>query len=400
MRIGLFSTDFPFREPFGSSGDAPADHQWGGVAEAVYQLALGLGSRGHTVKVFTTSPTKEDIVQGDGTAVTVYRYKKDAQVASTMLSPTFLWKPLKHDLDMVHGHLGTPPGAFAALTYSRARSRPLMTTVHTSFNKVSLKGGSPIRRLALLMFMHGVCSPLLTATDTITSVSEAVMRESPPYLRHVPRTMVVPNGVDLGCYGSGLTKEECRRRLDIEPGRKVILYVGSMSDYKDPGTLLDAFPAVYRRGGDPLLAMIGEGPLRNGLIEVAEKEGLGGSVRLPGFVSEDEKLLYYRSADVFAIPSLGDTFGLVVLEAAAWGLPVVASDLEVFKTLVNDGTDGLIFRRGDSADLADKLSTLLDDGARRAAMGESAVRKAGHYDWKVIVEDYEELYYKTLENKG
>jgi glycosyltransferase involved in cell wall biosynthesis len=317
-----------------------------------------------------------------------------------MLSLGMLWKPLKHDLDVVHGHLGTPPGAFAALAYSKARLKPLITTIHTTYNGVSLEGGSSARRLSILLFMNGFCSPLLTSSDTITAVSDSVMQDSPTYQGHVPKTTIIPNGVDLEKLRSDQTREECRRLLDVGPRSHVVLYVGSLSTYKDPRTLLSAFARLASKDPEPYLIMIGDGPLREELLNESKRLGISDRVRLPGFVSEEEKLRYYQAADVFAIPSLGDAFGLVVLEAAAFGLPIVASDLDVFKTLIKDGHDGLIFQRGNEEDLYSKLEMLLQNDEKRAAIGVEARKTAERYGWDTILSEYEALYRGMIRKKS
>jgi len=391
MKIGLFTSDFPFRGPFALGASGPEAYRWGGVAEVVYHLALSLNAQGHSVKVFTISPTRDDIVQ-EHDGITVYRYGRELQVASTLLSTRLLWKPLEHELDVAHGHLGTPPGAYAALAYAKARFRPLVVTLHTTYNDVSLEGGSSVRRLSLLAFEHLLCPPLLRSADSITAVSSAVMHDTPAFRGFVPQATVVPNGVDINGMRCDLSREECRRRFGIGPDQKVVLYVGSLSAYKSPDTLLSAFGRLAPENPDACLVMLGDGPLREGLASESRRLGIEGQVKLPGFVSEEDKLRYYRAADIFTLPSLGDAFGLVLLEAAAFGLPLVATDLEVFRPLVEDGRNGRLFRPRDEADLSHKLAALLKDDEARKAMGACARATAERFGWPSIMERYSSIY--------
>ncbi len=395
MRIGLFTSDFPFREPFELDDREIEGHQWGGVAEVVYNLAISLNEQGHTVKVFTVSPTRKDMVQKHE-RITVYRYGKEFKVASTLLSSRLLWKPMEHQLDVAHGHLGTPPGAYAALAYSKVRSKPLIVTLHTTYNDVSLEGGSPVRKMAITLFEKVLCPPLLRGADTITAVSLAVMNDTPAFRPSISRARIVPNGIEIIDLEQGPAKEECRDRLGLGHNDKIVLYVGSLSEYKSPENLMDAFGRLAPAIPEARLVMLGGGPLRNELIASSRRMGVEGRVRLPGFVSEDDKWSYYRAADVFALPSRGDAFGIVLLEAAAFGLPLVATDLDVFRALVDHGRNGLLFAPGNDADLASKLSALLQDDGMRQEMGSMARATAERYDWKEIMGVYGELYRNVI----
>ncbi len=391
MKIGMFTSDFPFKGQFFLDGLDPAISTWGGVAEVVYNMSLSLNAKGHTVKVFTTSPTRKDIVQ-EHENITVFRYGKDLQVASTLLSLGLVRGPLRHDLDLVHGHLGTPPGAYAASYYARRRKTPFVLTIHTPYNNTSLSGASFPKRVSLRLFMDFFCSPLLERADAITSVSSAVLGESPYYRDFASRTHLIPNGVDLSRLPTGLTKEECRGSLGISNNELIVLFVGSLSPYKNPEILLKAFSGLDRTNRSPRLVMVGDGPLRSALEEQTKRSGVEGRVTLPGFVSEREKMLYYRAADMLVLPSLAEAFPLVLLEGAAFGLPLIVSDIDVFKAVVRDGHTGLMFRSGSQEDLRQKLAQLIENGPERETMGRNARTFAEEHDWKNILERYDKIY--------
>jgi len=389
MRIGLFSSDYPFKAEF-AAGEGPA-LQWGGVAEVVYQISKALNDQGHEVKVFTTSPTRTYMVQRFEN-IEVHRYGKDWQVASTALSLDLLRKPLKYDLDLVHGHLGTPPGAYAASYYSRRKGRPFVLTIHTPYSEVSMEGGTLAKRLALRLFMDRFCQPLLRKADALTSVSRAVMDESPYYRSFIPMADIIPNGVDMAGLAVPESREECRGGLGIPPGARMVLFVGSLSPYKNPELLLEAFAGLDPGRQDACLAMVGDGPLRGRLTEIAEQRGLRDRVLLPGFVTEADKRRYYKAADLLALPSLAEAFPLVLLEAAAFGLPLVVSDIDVFRAVVSDGRNGLVFRSGSEEDLRSKLAALLGDDTMREEVGRNARAFAEEHDWKRIMERYGRIY--------
>lgn len=390
MRIGLFTSDFPFKDEFALDDPDISGIKWGGVAEVVYQMALSLNASGHSVKVFTASPTRKDIVQKHED-IEVFRYGKDLQVAATILSTGLVWKPLRHDLDLVHGHLGTPPGAYAASFYSRRKGRPLVLTIHTPYNETSLQGASLPKRASLRLFMGHFCMPMLERADAITSVSGAVLDESPYYRQFIHRTTVIPNGVSIEGLSVGLSKEDCRKALGIPEGKKVVLFVGSLSTYKNPEILLNAFGRL-ERDDDNLLVMIGDGPLRESLMSSAKRLDIEDRVWLPGFVTEREKRLHYKAADLLVLPSLAEAFPLVLLEAAAFSLPVIVSDIDVLKAVVEHGSNGLVFRGGVEEDLRLNLEKLLDDDELRSEIGRNARAFAEGHDWSRILERYGQIY--------
>jgi glycosyltransferase involved in cell wall biosynthesis len=108
---------------------------------------------------------------------------------------------------------------------------------------------------------------------------------------------------------------------------------------------------------------------------------------------------HYALCDLLALPSttMGEAFGLVLLEAMATAKPVVASNLPGVRSVVADGADGLLVRPGDAADLAAKLRVLLDDPARRMEMGRRGRQKVeAHYDWPVVIPRLARVYDQAL----
>jgi phosphatidylinositol alpha-mannosyltransferase len=108
-------------------------------------------------------------------------------------------------------------------------------------------------------------------------------------------------------------------------------------------------------------------------------------VALLGELSESDKGAFLRSVDVYCAPNLlGESFGVVLIEAMAAGAPIVASDLDAFARVLEDGDAGVLVRRGDSRALARALSDLLADPARRAALSAAGREAAASYDWQVV----------------
>jgi phosphatidylinositol alpha-mannosyltransferase len=140
---------------------------------------------------------------------------------------------------------------------------------------------------------------------------------------------------------------------------------------------------VLRRHPGAQLLIAGRGDAE----EVRELIGadLRSAVVLLGELSEEDKGAFLRSVDVYCAPNLlGESFGVILIEALAAGAPIVASDLDAFKRVLEDGAAGVLVRRGDAPALAQALDELLTDPARRAQLSARGSEVAAGYDWEVL----------------
>jgi phosphatidylinositol alpha-mannosyltransferase len=121
-------------------------------------------------------------------------------------------------------------------------------------------------------------------------------------------------------------------------------------------------------------------------------------VELLGLVSDADKARVYASGDVYCAPNThGESFGIVLIEAMATGTPVVASDLEAFRRVLEDGTSGVLVPVGDPASLAVALAGLLRDPGRRAQLAERGRRTVEQYDWSTVTSRIVEVYETVAE---
>jgi glycosyltransferase involved in cell wall biosynthesis len=158
------------------------------------------------------------------------------------------------------------------------------------------------------------------------------------------------------------------------PGGSRLLFVGRLVPVKGIETLLRAFDNARRERPDLTLDIVGDGPLRQELEALAADLGLGSSVRFLGRV-ENARHEMERAAAV-VVPSLGEGFGMVALEASERGRPVIATSVGGLPEIVEDGRTGVLVPRGDVAALAAALVALVDDPARAEAYGRAARERA------------------------
>lgn len=151
-----------------------------------------------------------------------------------------------------------------------------------------------------------------------------------------------------------------------------ILTVGRVVPVKGQALLVEALAELGRRGVEARLTIVGDGPQLAPLRALAERLGVTDRVEFAGAVGQDEIRRYYERADVFTLPSFAEGLPVVLIEAMATGLPVVASRITGIPELVDEGVSGLLVTPGDVTDLTAALERMLREPAeRRAAMGRS-----------------------------
>src|SRR5487761_1199032 len=204
---------------------------------------------------------------------------------------------------------------------------------------------------------------------------------------------LVPGGIDSGRFRPDLTPLPELR----SDGRVTILFVGRMEQRKGLPILLDAYARLRRERSDCRLVIVGAGPVRWAYERQCEARGVPG-VSFLGHVPADLLPHSYARADLFCSPATGgESFGIVLLEAMASGLPVVASAIPGFKQVVAPGADGLLVPPGSAEGFAQAFGSLIANPGERRSMGRRGVEKARRYDWRVVVDGILDVYGKARE---
>jgi len=213
---------------------------------------------------------------------------------------------------------------------------------------------------------------------------------------------VVPNGVDPARYrGASPELAATLRARAGADGRPLLLAVGGIEPRKGSDTLMAALSLLVKeRSPAPVLAVIGghsfqdHRAYRERVLGELDSLGLvlGSDVVEIGTVPESEMAAWYAAADVLAFPSVKEGFGLAALEAMAAGLPVVASDLPVFREWMVPGRDALLTPLGDPAALAAALAAVLDVAALRERLRTAGLRVADRHTWTASARVHLRLY--------
>ncbi len=281
-----------------------------------------------------------------------------------------------------------------------ALDRPLVATFHT-LARVKAEAGIDDDPLERTKVEHDViaCSDLVLAS-TAEERDQLIAHYGAPG----ERIEIVPPGVDHERFSPGPagSRVASRRALGLSDG-PLLLFIGRIQPLKGLRLAISCLAEL----GDPRATLVvvggpsgpeGLGELER-LHELARAEGVADRVRFVPPQPHDRLSDYYRAADVCLVPSRTESFGLVALEAAACGTPVVAANVGGLRSLVDDGVTGFLIDSRVPADYAEPIARLLADPALAAEMGARAEMRSRRYAWSIAAARLRRLYADLLERE-
>jgi glycosyltransferase involved in cell wall biosynthesis len=210
----------------------------------------------------------------------------------------------------------------------------------------------------------------------------------------------ISNGIDLRAYhprGSHEDEAATRQKWGLPPDVPILLHVGRLDPDKNVERVILAAAPILSRDEAHLL-IVGDGIRKPSLMDLCNSLGIMDHVHFTGFVSTDQGLPeIYRIAHLFITTSEIETQGLVLLEAAACGLPIVAIRATCIPEIVHDGVNGILAESGDVQALSQGMSLLLQDRNKAAQMGQAGQSLAQHHDSRYTIEAHEKLYRQLVE---
>jgi phosphatidylinositol alpha-mannosyltransferase len=240
---------------------------------------------------------------------------------------------------------------------------------------------------------------LFTRLDRLIAVSKAAQDFA--YEMFPGKYQIIPNGIDLARFGQKswmLKGNDSKSNFDQKLN---ILFVGRLDQRKGFFHLLEAFIKI--KPAYPKLQLTVIGPFEARTCQpyqrLAQVQGVT-DIEFVGYVSPEQLPHFYHRADIFCAPSLGsESFGIVLLEAMAAGVPVVASNIAGYRCVVTDGRDGILVPPAQPETLAQALRQLLDQPGQRDQMGQWGQLKAQQHSWELIVHRILEVYQDALQEK-
>lgn len=364
-----------------------------GYSSVCYYNALGLAQLGHQVTVFTANyPPGEYSYPPE---ITVKRLPTPFRIGNAPLTPGLL---RLDGFDLVHLHCPYYLGAELILLKSLASDLRYVATYHQD-----VLFSSPLRYPAQLHH-RWVEMRILRRAERVLATSWDYARASrvKELLRTCPGLVgVLPNGVDAQRFHPGLDASPLRARYGLDSDGRNILFVAALDKahyFKGLTILLEVISRMSDVG--IRLIVVGDGNLRPSYQQLAHDLGVQDRVVFCGRVSDEELPYYYALCDLHVLPSvtMGEAFGVVLLEAMACGKPVIASNLPGVRSVVCHGDDGLLVQPGDADDLAEKMQWLLNHPDHAREMGaRGRVKVEARYDWPVIIPQLERIYEQVLE---
>jgi teichuronic acid biosynthesis glycosyltransferase TuaC len=290
--------------------------------------------------------------------------------------------------DLLHAHMLVPDG-WAAASAGHSVGVPVVGTAHGSADVLTTPDRSPAWRRTVI--------ESITELDQIIAVSQAVADGVCNLARPRHGVRVIPNGADPSRF-AGIDRGGARATLGLPGDRQTILFVGHLTDLKGVANLVEAVAVnAARTPTPPILAIVGEGPLRPALEARVAELGLGDSVRFAGKIAHDEVGMWMAACDVLALPSLSEGLPTVVCEAMVAGRAVVATRVGGTPELVELGVTGQLVAPSDIPALAAALREVIDTPGRSDAMGGAAAARAREtLTWSAVAGQLESVYREVL----
>lgn len=379
---------------------------YGGLGRHVHALAEAQAARGDDVTVLTqaTSGAPDDsIVNG----VRIVRVAHDpptvpfdeehllAWVASLESAMTRRATTLvaQDRPDVVHAHDWMV--AHAATAIRGFAECSLVATIHAT-EAGRHQGWLPTD---LSVSIHAVEDWLVRQADRVIACSQH-MRWEIDRLHPAAGTRleVVANGIDLDSWRSSARDIALARDRFAATG-PLVVFCGRLEWEKGVHTLIDAIPRLRRRVPSLRVVIAGRGSASDDLVLQARERRVSSVIDFPGWIPERDLRALIACADVLVIPSIYEPFGLVALEGAALGAPLVVARTGGLAEFVDDGVTGRTFTPGDPADLARAVTEALDDTEQSRQMAAAATQQLrDSYQWEVLAEATERAYERAAES--
>jgi len=346
-----------------------------GTEIATYHMAEHLAKRGHEVHIITS--LDDDLVENSYEKG--FHIHRIPVIRIRTIGLIFFWTDIfrtikKIDPDIVHAQ--SLIFAIPALISKKFLKIPYV--VWGQGSDIYIRN----------WFMKVVSKTIIKNADSALALTKS-MREvmQAIYNCDIP---VVPNGIDIEDYSDRPDKQ------DSETPRKRILFVGRLDPVKGVQYLLKAMKIVSKVLPEAKLILVGDGEERENLESLTNTLGLSDRVDFVGRISHEEIPDYLYQADIFVLPSLSEGFPLVILEAMACGLPIVATRVGGVPDIIEDGVNGYLVESGDFQEMAKKIIFILENEPLKLLISKNNRIKVQEFEWKNVINQLEQIYFKVI----
>lgn len=405
-----------------------------GVAVFSRNLAVGLADRGNEVVVLCPSQTGKSYTRSiDGVEV---HYLKSVQakvypdqIHKVPPKKKFMgieWPHLlyKHGFrvsvfpgpevkkildefqpDVVHVQVSDPIG-LSVVSYARKRGIPVVTTEHnqpevfTGPLHVPTLFKKPMDAMLSAYFVNRQSKSDFVTMPTKKAIQNLIYKNGKEF--DVP-VAAVSNGVDLSAFKPGQVPASVYKKFNVPSDRPIILYVGRVDPEKKVGLIIDAFNKMlgeYKGDIMPLLLIVGDGVDKNRLSKKIDDIGLSDSIKMLGKVLPPELYEIYKMGYVFATASTIETQGIVLIEAAACGLPLIAVDAGAVSEVCIDGENGYLCEPNNVPEIAQAMKKILIDKKLHEKFSNNSVKIASEHDFEKTLDKFINIYNRVINKKN
>ncbi len=400
-----------------------------GVAVFSHNLAMGLAKRGHEVMVICPSQTGKNYIRTeDGVKVAhlksikikVYPdqihdvppkkklfgremprifYKNSFRVSAF---PAREIKKIlnKFQPDVVHVQVSDPIG-LSVVAYARKKNIPVVTTEHNQPEVLTdpLKMPGIIKKpvnAALSSYFRG----RQNKSDFVTMPTQRAIDNLIVGHKFDAPIAAVSNGVDISNFKPGKAAAEIYKKYNLPNDKPIVLYVGRADPEKKLGLVIEAFGDALKKVPNAMLVVVGDGVDKNRLEKEAEKLGINESVKFLGRVLPPDLYELYKVGDIFATASEIETQGIVLIEAAATGLPLIAVDKGAVAEVCQNNINGFLCEPGDTKAIGEAMVKILTDEKLRKKFSENSIKIASEHDFEKTLDRFINIYNIVMRPKS
>ena len=390
-----------------------------GVAVFSHNLAVGLAERGNEVMVICPSQTgRAHTEKADGVTVKYLR-STEAKVYPDQIHDVPKKKKLfyeygfrvsllpgraikrildKFSPDVIHVQVSDPIG-LAAVRYARQHNVPVVTTEHNQPEVITEPLNLPkVIERPVNALLSAYFANRQSKSDFVTMPTEQAIDN---LLWSKGRELKVPvaavsNGVDLRHFKPGRASDGMYKKYGVDKNKKTVLYLGRIDPEKNVQAVIDAYIKAKNNVNDIQLVIVGDG------VDKARLEKYIGDtkdVHFLGRVTPPELYEVYKFGDVFVTASEIETQGIVLIEAAACGMPLVAVNAGAVREVCRDGENGVLCEPGNVTQMAEATVKILTDDKLRKSYSKKSLEIAKEHDFERTLDRFENIYRKVMGGK-
>ncbi|MBQ1540307.1 glycosyltransferase [Candidatus Saccharibacteria bacterium] len=393
-----------------------------GVAVFSHNLAVGLAVRGNEVLVLCPSQTGRNYSEMQDGVKVCYLKSVEAKVYPDQIHEV----PKKRHLfyrhgfrvsvfpraevakilnefnpDVVHVQVSDPIG-LSVVGYARRHEIPVVTTEHnqpevlTEPLHIPRLVKKPVNALLSAYFRNRQSKSDFVTMPTKQAIEHLIYAKGEEF--PVP-VAAVSNGVDLSHFKPGRAEKAMYEKYGVPEGRPIVLYVGRVDPEKKVGVVIEAFSLVLSKVPEAMLVVVGDGVDLARLKKEAARLGVSKSVKFLGKVLVPDLYEIYKMGSVFATASEIETQGIVLIEAAASGLPLVAVNAGAVAEVCVNGENGFLCEAGNVSEIGGAIEKILVDDKLREKFARRSVEIAAEHDFEKTLDKFLNIYRRVLNHK-